>query len=88
MASVLVLLGVVAADSVVSLLIAALVLVATWGLLRDALRVLMQLPPRGFDVGAVRRILREAPGVEQTFFEIEFPGAILLGQKAALQPVG
>ena len=46
----LVLSGIPAADALVSLLIAALVLLGTWGLLRDTARVLLQLPPAGFDV--------------------------------------
>lgn len=51
------------ADPVVSVLIAALVLVGATRLLRDAGRVLLQLPPVGFDVPEVVGALAQLPGV-------------------------
>ena len=62
-AAVLLLYGVPAADPIVSLVIAALVLAGTWGLLRDAARVLMQLPPPGLDVQALRDAILRQDGV-------------------------
>lgn len=53
----LVLVGFPAADALVSLLIAGLVLWGTWGLLRDSTRVLLQLPPPGFDVQGLTDLL-------------------------------
>ena len=42
--------GVAAADPIVSLAIAGLILAGTWGLLRDSGRVLLQFPPPGASV--------------------------------------
>lgn len=62
-AAVLLLLGLPAADAIVSLGVAALVAWGSWGLLRDAGRVLLQLPPPSLDVAAVRDGLVEVKGV-------------------------
>jgi cobalt-zinc-cadmium efflux system protein len=51
-------------DPVASLIIAALVLVGAWGLLRDATLVLLEAVPTGIDLGAVRAALAGADGVE------------------------
>jgi cobalt-zinc-cadmium efflux system protein len=51
------------ADPVTSILISALILFGAWRLLRDAVNVLMEGAPAGFDVGALERIARETPGV-------------------------
>ena len=59
----LVLAGIPAADPVVSLLLAALVLWGTWGLLRDAGRVLLELPPPWLDVQALCDLLAADPDV-------------------------
>ena len=59
----LVMAGVPAADPVVSLAIAGLVLWSTGSLLRDTGRVLLQLPPVGLDVRALRDTLVAVPGV-------------------------
>lgn len=56
-------LGIYAADAVVSMLIGVLVLWATWDLLRDSARVLLQFAPPGVDVEAIRGALL---GVEGT----------------------
>ena len=50
-------------DPLLSLLIAALVLVSTLRLLREALHVLMEGVPRGLDLAAVGRELAAVPGV-------------------------
>lgn len=63
-AAVLMMAGYPAADAIVSLLIAGLVLWGTWGLLRDSSRVLLQFPPAGFDVGAMCVALAGIQGVE------------------------
>lgn len=56
-------LGVAAADVVVSVFIGVLVLWGTWGLLRDTARVLMQFAPgRGRSL-AIRAVLRAVDGV-------------------------
>jgi cobalt-zinc-cadmium efflux system protein len=51
-------------DPVASLLIAVLVLVATWGLLRDTMNVLLEGVPRHLDLADVESAIVEAPGVE------------------------
>jgi cobalt-zinc-cadmium efflux system protein len=52
-----------AADPVVSLVIAALVLVSAWGVLRDSLAILLETAPRGIDADAVGRAMAGHPGV-------------------------
>lgn len=59
----LVMWGFPAADALVSLFIAALVLYGTWGVLRDTTAVLLELPPPGFDVDGLRAVLRGDAGV-------------------------
>ncbi len=50
-------------DPAVSLLISAVILVGTWRLLRDSLRLALNAAPRGIDPAAVQRYLAELPGV-------------------------
>jgi cobalt-zinc-cadmium efflux system protein len=50
-------------DPALSLLIAAVIVVGAWGLLRDSMDLAMDAAPRGMDVEAVRRWLAEQPGV-------------------------
>jgi cobalt-zinc-cadmium efflux system protein len=50
-------------DPAVSLLIALVVLVSTWGLLRDAVDLAMDAVPRGIDHHAVGGYFRSLPGV-------------------------
>ncbi|MEH3144261.1 MAG: cation diffusion facilitator family transporter [Methylobacterium frigidaeris] len=50
-------------DPIVSLVIAALIVVSTWGLLRDSLAMSLAAVPPGIDPDAVRRCLAERPGV-------------------------
>lgn len=63
-AGVLLMRGVGSADAWVSLLISVLVGLAGAGLLRDAGRVLLQLPPEGVHVDQVRATLLKVDGVE------------------------
>lgn len=51
------------ADPVASLVVAALILPRSLRLLRDALRILMEVAPDDLDVGVVREHLSEVPGV-------------------------
>lgn len=51
-------------DPAVSLIIAALIVWGTWGLLRDSLNAALQAVPPGIDPAAVRRELAGLPGVE------------------------
>ena len=51
-------------DPVASLVIAAIIVWATWGLVRDAINVLLEGTPRGMDHAAVEMALRQQPGVE------------------------
>jgi cobalt-zinc-cadmium efflux system protein len=51
------------ADPLVSLLIAALILWSSWGILTEAVGVLMEAVPRGLDVPQVVRSIRQVPGV-------------------------
>jgi cobalt-zinc-cadmium efflux system protein len=55
--------GWVQADSVVSLLIALLVVASAWSILRDSTEILLESTPRGLDVDALGRRLAGAPGV-------------------------
>jgi cobalt-zinc-cadmium efflux system protein len=52
-------------DPALSLLIAAVIVVGTWGLLRDSVNLALDAVPPGIDVGAVTDWLRERPGVEE-----------------------
>lgn len=50
-------------DPVLSLLISVVIILGTWGLLRDSVDMALDAAPRGIDVAAVRRWLGEQPGV-------------------------
>jgi cobalt-zinc-cadmium efflux system protein len=50
-------------DPALSLLIAAVIVLGTWSLLRDSVEMAMDVAPRGTDVDAVRAWLRGRPGV-------------------------
>ena len=62
-AAVLVMTGMAAADVIISLAIALLVLWATWSLLRDSAAVLLEFAPRGLDVPKVLASISASPGV-------------------------
>ncbi|TAJ72209.1 MAG: cation transporter [Phenylobacterium sp.] len=51
-------------DPVLSLVIAGVIVLGTWSLLRDSADLAMDAAPRGIDVEAVRRYLAGLPGVE------------------------
>jgi cobalt-zinc-cadmium efflux system protein len=51
------------ADVVASVVIGLLILPRTWGLLREALDVLLEATPKGIDLDHVREHILEAPGV-------------------------
>jgi cobalt-zinc-cadmium efflux system protein len=53
------------ADSVASILVAALVVVSAWHLLRDTTNVLLEGAPRGVDVSAIETALSQQPGVTE-----------------------
>jgi cobalt-zinc-cadmium efflux system protein len=55
--------GLTAADSVASIAIALLIVPRTWGLLRDAIDVLLEATPRGMALSEVREHLLKAEGV-------------------------
>lgn len=50
-------------DSVVSLLVAALILVSTWGLLRDSVNLALDAVPENIDMSEVQTYLRQLPQV-------------------------
>jgi cobalt-zinc-cadmium efflux system protein len=52
-------------DPVVSLVIVAVIVVGTWGLLADSVRMSLDAVPRGIDSAAVGEFLRSRPGVER-----------------------
>jgi cobalt-zinc-cadmium efflux system protein len=56
--------GWAAADPIVSLLIGALILYSSWGVLQEAVDVLMEATPAGLDLAAVEGDLLALPGVE------------------------
>jgi len=51
-------------DPLVSLVIAAVILIGTWGLMRDALNLVLDAVPKGIDPEAVSDYLAGLPGVE------------------------
>jgi len=51
------------ADPLVSILIGVLVLVSSWGVLRDSVQILLEASPRGIDVPEVGRAMVETEGV-------------------------
>lgn len=51
-------------DPVLGLVIATVIVLGTWGLLRDSADLALDAAPRGIDVEAVRRYLAGLPGVE------------------------
>jgi cobalt-zinc-cadmium efflux system protein len=51
------------ADGIASLIVAAIMLRAAWGLLRDSGRVFLEAAPRGLDVAVVGRAMASVPGV-------------------------
>jgi cobalt-zinc-cadmium efflux system protein len=55
--------GASAADAVVSILIAGLILWSSWSILAEAANVLMEAAPPGLDMAAVERAIQEVPGV-------------------------
>jgi cobalt-zinc-cadmium efflux system protein len=52
-------------DPVVSLAIVAIIVLGTWGLLRDSLDLALDATPRGIDPGKVREWLAARPGVSE-----------------------
>jgi cobalt-zinc-cadmium efflux system protein len=57
--------GWVRADAVVALVVAALMLLASWRLLRDSGRVLLDIAPAGLPVAEIGRAMASYPGVVQ-----------------------
>ena len=55
--------GALLADPIVSLLIGALILWSSWGILKESLNVLLEGTPAGLDMIAVERAIASAPGV-------------------------
>ncbi|HVS37653.1 MAG TPA: cation diffusion facilitator family transporter [Gemmataceae bacterium] len=55
--------GFAAADAVASFLIGALILASSWGILREAVDVLLEAAPKGLDVNALAKALKDLPGV-------------------------
>jgi cobalt-zinc-cadmium efflux system protein len=64
-AFVLSLTGLLWIDPALSLVIAAVILLGTWGLLRDSVDLALDAAPRGIDVDEVRAWLAALPGVER-----------------------
>jgi cobalt-zinc-cadmium efflux system protein len=56
--------GILWIDPALSLVIAGVIVLGTWGLLRDSVDMAMDAAPRGIDVDAVRAWLKALPGVE------------------------
>ena len=50
-------------DPVISLVIAGVIVLGTWGVFRDALNLALDAVPRGIDAAAVQRFLHTLPGV-------------------------
>jgi cobalt-zinc-cadmium efflux system protein len=52
-------------DPAVSIAIVAVIVVGTWGLLREAIDMALDAAPRGTDLGRIEDFLRESPGVTE-----------------------
>jgi len=52
------------ADPIISCVVAALILVSSWRLVRESIDVLLEATPRGIDLDAVNRAICRIPGVE------------------------
>lgn len=52
-------------DPLVSLAIAAVILVSTWGLLRDSFNLSLDMVPAGVEIASVQAFLAELPGVSE-----------------------
>jgi len=52
------------ADPIISVLVASLILVGSWRLIRESVDVLLEATPRHIDLAAVRRTICALPGVE------------------------
>jgi cobalt-zinc-cadmium efflux system protein len=52
-------------DPAISLVIVAVIVVGTWGLLRDSVRLALHAVPEGVDPVEVRRLLEAQPGVQE-----------------------
>ena len=52
-------------DPISSLVIVAIILLGTWGLLRDSVSLVLDAVPRGIDPGAVKNFLEQLPGVAE-----------------------
>jgi cobalt-zinc-cadmium efflux system protein len=52
-------------DPISSLVIVVIILVGTWGLLRDSVSLVLDGVPRGIDPGAVQAFLEQLPGVAE-----------------------
>lgn len=50
-------------DPIVSLLIVAVIMIGTWGLLKDSVNLALDAAPRGVDVDAIRKAFLALPGV-------------------------
>jgi cobalt-zinc-cadmium efflux system protein len=64
-AAVILITGFTRADAIASLLIAAIMLYASYGLIRASVRVIMEASPEGIDPEAVGRMLAGRPGVAE-----------------------
>jgi len=62
-AIVIVLTGWLYADPLISVLIGLLILWSSWAVLRESVRILLEMAPEGVDVAAVERRLLHVPGV-------------------------
>jgi cobalt-zinc-cadmium efflux system protein len=52
-------------DPISSLVIVVIILIGTWGLLRDSVSLVLDAVPRGIDPGAVKSFLEQLPGVAE-----------------------
>jgi cobalt-zinc-cadmium efflux system protein len=52
-------------DPISSLVIVVIILIGTWGLLRDSVNLALDAVPRGIDSGAVKAFLEQLPGVAE-----------------------
>jgi cobalt-zinc-cadmium efflux system protein len=55
--------GSTAADPIVSLLIGGLILWSSWGVLSESVNILLEAAPKGLDMAALERAVKEVPGI-------------------------
>lgn len=54
-------------DPIIGLLIAAIIVYSTWGLLHDSIRLSLDGVPRGVEMGEIEKVIKAVPGVSRVY---------------------